>query len=387
MVAACPYPARRGTPIRIHRLAEGMAARGHQVHVVTYHFGTAEDNPTLSVHRIPSIGPYRKLSPGPTYVKLALLDPLLALKVWQVLRRFRVDIIHAHHFEGLLVAAAARLWSRTPLIFDAHTLLTSELPFYSLGLPLRAKQRIAAALDRRLPAMADHVIAVTERIKERLLQMGAVQNDKVSVVPNGVESQFFLENGNGVGKVTNGGPTLIFTGNLAPYQGIDLMLKALRKVLNRRSDVRLKIVTESSFAHYDALARELGVAGSIEVVRAQFDEIPRLLAGATVAVNPRMDCDGIPVKLLNYMAAGKPVISFASSAPGVRHRQTGWLVADGDVDGFAEGALTLLGNAELASALGQNARRLVIDQHDWGRSTELTEGIYRRVIRERANPE
>jgi glycosyltransferase involved in cell wall biosynthesis len=63
------------------------------------------------------------------------------------------------------------------------------------------------------------------------------------------------------------------------------------------------------------------------------------------------------------------------------------LVEDGDVDGFAEGALTLLGNAELASALGQNARRLVIDQHDWGRSTELTEGIYRRVIRERANPE
>jgi glycosyltransferase involved in cell wall biosynthesis len=388
MVAACPYPARRGTPIRIHRLAEGMAARGHQVHVVTYHFGSSsQDAPTLSVHRIPSIGPYRKLSPGPTYVKLGLLDPLLALKLWQVLRKFPVDIIHAHHFEGLLVSAAARLWSRTPLIFDAHTLLTSELPFYSLGLPLRAKQRIAAVLDRRLPGMADHVITVTERIRERLLQMGAVQNDRVSVVPNGVESQFFLENGNGGGKGTNGGPTLIFTGNLAPYQGIDLMLQALRKVLNRRSDVRLKIVTESSFAHYDALARELGVAGSIEVVRAQFEEIPRLLAGATVAVNPRMDCDGIPVKLLNYMAAGKPVLSFASSAPGVRHRQTGWLVADGDVDGFAEGALTLLGNAELASALGQNARRLVKDQHDWGRSTELAEGIYRRVIRERASPE
>ena len=123
------------------------------------------------------------------------------------------------------------------------------------------------------------------------------------------------------------------------------------------------------------------------MVRAQFEEIPRLLAGATIAVNPRMDCDGIPVKLLNYMAAGKPVLSFASSAPGVRHRQTGWLVADGDVDGFAEGALTLLDNAELASALGQNARRLVKDQHDWGRSTELAENIYRRVIREHVTSE
>jgi glycosyltransferase involved in cell wall biosynthesis len=387
MVAACPYPARRGTPIRIHRLAEAMAARGHEVHVVTYHFGSGDTDSALSVHRIPSISPYRKLSPGPTYVKLGLLDPLLAIKLWQVLRKFRVDLIHAHHFEGLLVSAAARLWSRTPLIFDAHTLLTSELPFYRLGLPLRAKQRIAATFDRRLPGIADHVITVTERIRSRLLQMGAVEEDKVTVVPNGVESQFFSENGNGGTNGGTGGPTLIFTGNLAPYQGIDLMLRALRKVLNRRSDVRLKIVTESSFAHYDTLAQELGVSGAIEVVQARFDEIPGLLAGATVAVNPRIDCDGIPVKLLNYMAAGKPVLSFAGSAPGVHHQRTGWLVADGDVDGFAEGALTLLGNAELAKALGQNARRLVQDQHDWERSAELTESIYRRVIRERARRE
>jgi glycosyltransferase involved in cell wall biosynthesis len=317
-------------------------------------------------------------------VKLALLDPLLTIKLWQILRRHPVDIIHAHHFESLLIAAAARLRSRIPLIFDAHTLLTSELPFYHLGLPFRVKQRIASVLDRRLPRVADHVITVTDRIRQRLLQLGVIPEDRISVVPNGVESQLFAEHVNGRGKEANGRPTLIFTGNLAPYQGIDLMLRALRKVLNRRSDVRLQIVTDSSFERYDALARELGVRESVEVMRAQFEEIPRLLAGATVAVNPRTDCDGIPVKLLNYMAAAKPILSFVGSAPGVRHRQTGWLVADGDVDGFAEGALTLLGDAELARALGQNARRLVQDQHDWDRSAALTESIYHRIIGERA---
>jgi len=179
---------------------------------------------------------------------------------------------------------------------------------------------------------------------------------------------------------------LIFTGNLAPYQGIDLMLLALRKVLDRRSDVRLKIVTQSSFEQYDALARELGITGSIDVVLAPFEEIPGLLAGATVAVNPRTDCDGIPVKLLNYMAAGKPVLSFAGSAPGVRHRETGWLVPDGDIDGFAEGALTLLANTELADALGRNAKQFVEAKHSWERSAEMAEGVYRRLIGERANP-
>jgi glycosyltransferase involved in cell wall biosynthesis len=387
MVAACPYPARRGTPIRIQRLAEGMAARGHQVHVVTYHYGSADSAAALSVHRIPKIKSYQNLSPGPTYVKLALLDPLLTVKLWQVLRQHRVDIIHAHHFEGLLVAAAARLRGRTPLVFDAHTLLSSELPFYSLKLPRWVKNGIAESFDRRLPGIADHVVTVTERIRQRLLRFGKLSEDRVSVVPNGVESEFFADAPGRLTMGDNGRPTLIFTGNLAPYQGIDLMLKALKKVLNRRSDVQLKIVTESSFEEYAALARELGISGSIELVRAEFKDIPMLLAGATVAVNPRTDCDGIPVKLLNYMAAGKPVLSFAGSAPGVCHRQTGWLVPDGDVDGFAEGALTLLANTELATALGQNARRLVKDQHDWSRSAELTESIYHRVIRERAPQE
>jgi glycosyltransferase involved in cell wall biosynthesis len=361
-----------------------VAARGHRVHVVTYHYGSGDAAPILSVHRIPEIKAYRKLSPGPTYVKLGLLDPLLTHKLWQVLRRHPVDVIHAHHFEGLIAARVASIGTRIPVIFDAHTLLTSELPFYPMGLPLGAKRVIAGALDRHLPVVADHVITVTERIRNRLLRFGRLSEKVVSVIPNGVESEFFAENINGRAG-SNGSPTLIFTGNLAPYQGIDLMLQALRKVLDRRSDVRLKIVTQSSFERYDALTRELGINGAIDIVPAPFEDIPGLLAGAAVAVNPRTDCDGIPVKLLNYMAAGKPVLSFAGSAPGVRHRETGWLVPDGDVDGFAEGALTLLDNAEFADALGRNARQFVESQHSWDRSAEMVEGVYRRVIDERGN--
>jgi glycosyltransferase involved in cell wall biosynthesis len=351
--------------------------------VVTYHFGSGEVAPEVSIHRTPGVRSYRRLSPGPTYAKLALLDPLLTLKLAQVIRRHPIDVIHAHHFEGLLVSSLARLGTRIPIIFDAHTLLTSELPYYRLGLPRQVKRFLAAAFDRHMPVLADHVITVTDRIRERLLRLGALRADGVTVVPNGVESHFFARPG-GKPRTGKGSPTLIFTGNLAPYQGIDLMLQALRKVLDRRSDVRLKIVTNSSFERYTGLARELGIMEAIDIVPAPFEEIPELLAGATVAVNPRTECDGIPVKLLNYMAAGKPIISFAGSAPGARHRETGWLVPDGDVDGFAEGALALLDDAEFAAGLGRNARRFVETEHSWEHSAEMAEDLYRRIISERA---
>jgi glycosyltransferase involved in cell wall biosynthesis len=151
-------------------------------------------------------------------------------------------------------------------------------------------------------------------------------------------------------------------------------------VLERRQDARLQIVTESSFDDYEPLARELGVTGAIDVVQAPFAEIPRLLAGADIAVNPRVDCDGIPVKLLNYMAASKPVVSFAGSAPGLRHQETGWLVPDGDIDGFANGALALLDDREMAGRLGRNARRFVEAEHSWAKSAELCEEIYYQLL-------
>lgn len=377
VVAACPFPAPRGTPIRIQRLAEAVAARGHRVHVVTYHYGSGEVAPGLTIHRTPRVRPYYELAPGPTFMKLAVLDPLLTVKLWQVLRQHPIDIIHAHHFEGLLVAQAARLRTGIPLVFDAHTLLRSELPLYRLGLPLRAKKAIALTFDRRLPIMSDHVVSVTERIRDRLLELHALPADGVSVVRNGADLHLFRASSNRRGAAS---PTLIFTGNLAPYQGIDLMLRAFRMILDRRSDVRLKVVSDSSFERYDALARELDIRNAIDVLPARFEEIPGQLAEATVAVNPRTDCDGIPVKLLNYMAAGKPVVSFAGSAPGVRHRESGWLVPDGDVQGFAEGALTLIENAGLADTIGSGARRFVEAQHNWDRSAEMLEGIFRRLI-------
>ena len=141
MIAACPFPWPRGTPIRIHRIAEAVARRGHAVHVVTYHLGEDLADSPFVVHRIRDVPAYRRTDPGPTARKLFQLDPMLAGLLRRLDRELHFDLVHAHHYEGLLVASHAL--RGIPVIYDAHTLLASELPTYPIGLPGAASARSA----------------------------------------------------------------------------------------------------------------------------------------------------------------------------------------------------------------------------------------------------
>ena len=113
-------------------------------------------------------------------------------------------------------------------------------------------------------------------------------------------------------------------------------------------------------------------------------ELPRLLASAHVAVNPRVDCDGVPVKLLNYMASGRAVVSFEGSAPGVTHRVNGWLARSGDADSMAEGIVALLQDASLRASLGAAARDYVGANSRWASVAERSEALYLRLREEQA---
>lgn len=373
MIAACPFPWPRGTPIRIHRLAEAVARRGHEVHVLAYHLGQPLGSASFELHRIRDVPSYTQTAPGPTLRKLVQLDPMLARLLRKLQQRQRFDVVHAHHYEGILVAARAGVHS--PIVYDAHTMLTGELPCYRLGLPGWAKRRIGAALDRRLPRWASHVIAVSTSIRDQLVAIRAVGEREISVIPNGVEWQRF-----DTASTERSGETLIFTGNLSSYQGVDLMLDAFAEVHRRRPEVKLLIVTDSSFGAFEQQASRLGVREAIDLRSIPFDEQPALLALADVALNPRVNCDGIPQKLLNYMAAGKPIVSFDGSAVHLVHEKTGLRVPDGDTSAMAAAIERLLADPALAGRLGRAARRQVREEFSWERTAERVEQVYLRLL-------
>jgi glycosyltransferase involved in cell wall biosynthesis len=270
-------------------------------------------------------------------------------------------------------------WSGHPVIYDAHTLLESELGHY---LPHSLRGLAAGVgqwMDSRIPRRADHVISVSASIRDRLVALGAARADQITVVGNGVEQAHF--------HATASGPrsgiaaTLIFAGNLAPYQGIELLLEAFGKIRALNPSVRLQIVTEARFEPYEPLARELGVRDGIDVIRAGFEALPARLAGADIALNPRTHCDGIPLKLLNYMSAALPIVSFAGSAHSLEQNRTGRLVPDGDTTAFAAAVLDLLDNPELAQRMGQNARRHS-EYFSWPHAAGQVELVYQRLLEE-----
>ena len=376
MVAACPVPARRGTPLRVERLAEALTARGHHVELITYHVADGPQTLGFPVHRIFRRPAYWHMPVGPSFRKLALYDPVLSWKLTRLLAARRFDLIHAHHVEGLLVALPGRLRHRIPLVYDAHTMLSGELPSYATGLTRATFAAVGTWLDGVLPRRADHVVAVTTDIRDRLVGVHGLESDCISVVTNGVETASFRVE---TPPRPDGLIHLIYSGTLAPYQNIDLLLEAFARARQVRHDLRLCFSVSSSFEPYEAAARRLGVRDAIDVIPDGFAELPQRLAASTIAVLPRVACPGIPQKLLNYMAAGKAIVASAGSAKVLEHEKTGLVVPDGDVRAFADAVLRLAGNPQLGEELGRTARETVEREFSWEGAAEKLESVYRRL--------
>ncbi len=358
-------------------MAETLGRRGHDVHVATYHLGDTETNPHYTVHRIRDVPSYQQTAPGPNWRKLLLLDPRLQALVYSLTRSLRPDVIHAHHFEGLLVSLPARYRRKVPLVFDAHVLLDGELEYYEMGMPGALRRRAARTLDWLLPRAADHVISISDEISQRLDTDYGMSPGSVTVVPNGVEPQFF--EGRRDAFPRDGHKRIVFAGNLAKYQGIEYLLQAFTHVQQARRDARLVMVTESPTDEIAAQASALGLLDAIEFLPAELARLPSQLASADVLVNPRTICPGVPMKLLNYMAAGAPIVTFAGSSRYLVHGLSGVVVPNENVRSFADGILGLLADPANAERVGREAQAFARKSLSWGASAAMIEQVYDRV--------
>jgi glycosyltransferase involved in cell wall biosynthesis len=384
LVAACPFPTLQGSQVLVRHLAQGLVDRGHEVVVVAYAEGLEDALSGIPVRRIRPIPGCSARRSGPRPAKL-LLDLALLWTLVRVLRRERIELVHAHNYEGALVGLVASKLVGVPLIYHSHNALVEELPTYFTGRGARGLARVVGAVvDRLVPRHADHCIAICRELVDFLRARGVEEAAIRMIAPGSSLDEFPVRSPTEVAAIRarfgfGTRPILLYTGNLDGYQNVDLLLGSIAHVRARVPEALLVIATHATLREVpDGLRRP---PANVEVVRtSDFATVRDLLTVADVALCPRHEWSGFPMKLLNYMAAGKPVVVSAGSAKAVRHGLNGWVVPDGQPDVYARAIVDLLAAPRLRAALGAAARRTVEDEYGWDRVLDQVETTYQHVL-------
>ena len=268
---------------------------------------------------------------------------------FQLIDRKVLDAVLAHNAEAALLALALRPALRAPLVYVAHTLWSVELSAY---LPrsktlARAARAPGAALDRLLASRADATL-VLARAAERslaphargpIVRVSPGWTIELAPEPDEIEDLCHRH-----GLRVRG--YAIYTGNLDAYQDLP-ELDAAAAVLAPRPVV---VATHDSRAAHFRSLRLLRVASP--------EESRLLVYGARVAVVPRRHVGGFPIKLLQYLEAGRAVVARAPLADTLAHGESGWLLAhDADARELAGAIARVWDDPALAAKLGDGARR------------------------------
>jgi glycosyltransferase involved in cell wall biosynthesis len=387
MLAACPFPANHGTPGSIREMAEAISERGHDVHLVTYHMGEEISVDGPRIHRIAPLTDERGVVVGPT-VRRPLYDLQMVFKSIEVIRQYDIDLIHAHGYEAALVAWLARMATGVPVVCSAHNTMSDELPSYKFIRPRWVASALGAALDAFVPRIGDRTIPHSANI-ERFYVAKGLRSRTESVIYKGIKlDHLSVADGTRVRQEyrLGNGPTMLYAGVMNEFQRLDMLLEAMARVIWIEPTARLLLVVTIPSERHLAVVREyaakLGIADKVILTDPQsLARMPEFLAASDVTVVPRPQSPGFPIKILNYMAARKPCVLFASSAGGLTHGENAYLVESDTVAALAEAILELIRDVELRERLAQSGLEFVRRHRDRRLTARQVCAAYRRTLK------
>jgi glycosyltransferase involved in cell wall biosynthesis len=154
---------------------------------------------------------------------------------------------------------------------------------------------------------------------------------------------------------------VMYTGTLDKFQRLDYLAESFRKIQQHVPDAFLVFVAnqykKNQLDDLRSHLHSLQISQFAIIQDSVLADLPFLLQAADVAVVPRPECPGFPMKILNYMAAGKAIVCFAKSGAMLEHGKTAILARDHDVEQFADHIIQILEDGALRKQLGANAKR------------------------------
>jgi glycosyltransferase involved in cell wall biosynthesis len=232
-------------------------------------------------------------------------------------------------------------------------------------------------LQRRLvPRSVGRYIAVSAAVADDIATQLQVPRDRIRVVPNGVAIDD-LEHAPSSNAAARRSPTVLTLARLAPQKGLPYLLRAAAML----PGVSFVIAGEGAErASLEREARDLGVSDRVTFVGFRTDTAA-LLAEADILVLPSVN-EGLPLAVLEAMAAGRPVVATAvGGTPEIVHdRETGLLVPPADPGALARAIGELLADPPLARRLAEAGRALVRSRLSSAATARGVAGVYDELL-------
>lgn len=277
-------------------------------------------------------------------------DVSVAWQVRDLIRKHQYDLLHAHTPRTAMIASIASRLSGVPWVYHVHSPASRDSA-------KKLSNRINAWVEKLALRNCSHLITVSESLRLECIRGGS-HEETVSVVHNGVP---------GIRPHRESTPSIgarWVLGMVAlqrPRKGLEVVLEALSGLADH--DVTLRIIGPFETVEYEQEIQhridELGVGDRIE--RVGFTEdVPSELAKLSALVLPSLFGEGLPMVVLEAMAAGLPVIATR---------------VEGTPEAVTDGVEGLLAEPCDSDSLADKIRQLVTGEYDW---CQMAQAAYER---------
>ncbi|HEY6455710.1 MAG TPA: glycosyltransferase family 4 protein, partial [Steroidobacteraceae bacterium] len=380
IVTPQPFYEDRGTPIAVRYVASALGALNVDVHLLAFPVGRDIGMKNVTIHRCANALGIKQVPIGFSLRKLAL-DGGLWRSFSRLLAYRRFDVVHAVE-EAAYMASVLCPPLAQRFIYDMASAIPTELMRNSavksalLRTPLEAVQR-------RVMHNASHIICSAGLASYVRAQAADARVDEwqYPALPSAV-STHDLNSLRSELKIHPGQHVLLYTGSFAGYQGLDLLLAAFARVSKQFPELVLVCVgaSESDQARW-SMAPDRQFDGSVRIVsRRPRSQMPLYMELADVLLLPRVGCQNVPLKLYDYMAAGKPIV--ATRQPGANrllneHRA---FLCDATAESLADAIVRARSHPAQAAWIASQAMRYAEQHFGWRSFVEFVRHIYLQVI-------
>lgn len=388
-----------GYATRTHGLLRGIRGHGWDVQGVT-RLGYPYDMPKME-----SLGPVDRtvVVDDVPYHRLSITEgvemksPIQAYtdRYSKALQKLAVEkqpfLLHAasNHWNGLAAVTAARRLG-IPSVYEVRGLWEvtrgSRDPEWMGG----GMYRYIARMEADAAANADRVITITNALREELISRG-VNANKITVVPNGVETSRFIpreRNEELAARLGLQNKTVVgYVGSILDYEGLGLLIDAAQKLKQERNDVAFLLVGDGAeLAHFTERVESEDLSDTVIFTgRVPHHEVEDYYSIIDICPFPRLPlpvCEMVsPLKPFEAMAMEKAVIASDVDALAeiVSDSSNGVLFKKGDAESLTNRLRSLLDDPSLRIRIAEAGRRWVEKERDWKHLSGSIAAIYQEL--------